>query len=106
MTTPFKPLTQPDAAEILGISIRTVQNWIDEGILKAPRKIGGRVYWHPAVFYGWLEQQLCCPDESPAARQGGPTPAKSRAEKSPLPVKSEKERLRARDEDKLAALLS
>jgi len=106
VTTAFKPLTKPAVADILGVSVRTIENWIDERILVAPAKVGGRVFWHPDDFYAWLEQQLRAPKDASAETGAGTTPAKSRADKSPLPVKSEKDRLRTRDEDKLSALLS
>lgn len=54
----FVPLTKQAVADILGISVRSVENWINEGILPAPAKLGNRVYWHPDVFYGWMSNRL------------------------------------------------
>lgn len=55
---PFTPLTKQAVADSLGISIRTIENWINEGILPAPTRLGGRVYWHPDVYYSWLSRRL------------------------------------------------
>lgn len=55
MTAEFKPLTKENVAEVLGISLRTVENWVNDGTLIAPRKLGNRVYWHPSAFYEWLD---------------------------------------------------
>ncbi len=54
----FKPLTKEDIADVLGISLRTVENWVNEGTLLSPKKIGNRVYWHPTAFYAWLDRCL------------------------------------------------
>lgn len=52
---PFKPLTKDEVAEILGVSIRTVENYVSEGHMPAPVSLGRRVYWHPDLFYAWLD---------------------------------------------------
>ena len=54
----FIPLTKQAVADHLDISARSVENWINEGILPAPVKLGNRVYWHPDVFFGWLSKRL------------------------------------------------
>ena len=54
----FVPLTKQAVADMLGISVRSVENWVNEAILPAPAKLGNRVYWHPDVFFGWLSQRL------------------------------------------------
>lgn len=60
MTHPaaFKPLSKNDVAEILGVSVRTIENHISAGLLPAPASIGNRRYWHPDVFYTWLGKCL------------------------------------------------
>lgn len=40
--TAFKPLSKEDIADVLGVSIRTIENWVNEGILPAPTKLGNR----------------------------------------------------------------
>jgi len=54
----FKPLTKDDLAELLGVSARTIENWVNEGVVPAPKKLGGRVYWHPRMFFDWLDRRL------------------------------------------------
>ncbi len=54
----FKPITKEHAAEVLSISVRGLENWIAAGTMPAPIAIEGRRYWHPTVFYGWLEKRL------------------------------------------------
>lgn len=56
--TPFHPITKEQAADVLGASIRTIENYVSTGIMPAPVSIGRRVYWHPDVFYGWLDAHL------------------------------------------------
>ncbi|AJY41621.1 helix-turn-helix domain-containing protein [Burkholderia humptydooensis] len=57
----FTPLTKQAVADVLGISVRSVENWINDGTLPAPVKLGNRVYWHPDVFFGWLSRRLLEP---------------------------------------------
>lgn len=55
---PFKPLTKEEIAEILDVSIRTVENFVSEGLMPAPVSLGRRVYWHPDLFYSWFDSYL------------------------------------------------
>jgi excisionase family DNA binding protein len=72
--SPFKPITREEAAEILCVSLSTLDNMVASGAMPAPGSIPGsrRRYWHPDVFYSWLDQQLrkeACGDttQAPAA---------------------------------------
>lgn len=111
-TVAFRPLKKDDLAEVLGISQRTVDNWVTEGVLPAPTKLGNRVYWHPNVFYAWLDLRLAAdPDESTlmldTALATQKKSEKSHAKKSmPAAPKSEMDRLRNRAQAKLDALLN
>ena len=58
LPVPFTPLTKDDVAQVLGITPRTVENWVDQGNMPRPACIGNRVYWHPELFYVWLDQRL------------------------------------------------
>mgnify|MGYP000849714165 CR=1 FL=1 len=58
MTEPYSPITKDMAAEILNVSKRTIDNWIADGSIVQPHNIGRRVYWHPEVFYRWLDSKL------------------------------------------------
>ena len=62
---PFKPLSKADVADILGVTVRTIENHVAAGILPAPAEIGNRRYWHPDVFYAWLERALRKGETSP-----------------------------------------
>lgn len=57
-TAAFIPLCKQDVAGILGVSIRTVENFVTRGRMPAPAHIGARVLWHPDVFYAWLDHAL------------------------------------------------
>ena len=53
------PIPIEEAAKILGKSVRTLENWFGERkLMPEPVKIGGSRYWHPAVFYQWLDSRL------------------------------------------------
>lgn len=58
MATAYRPITKQEAAKILSVSLRTIDNHIADGTLPSPTAIGRRVYWHPATFYAWLDQRL------------------------------------------------
>lgn len=57
----FRPLTRIDVAGILGVSVRTIENWRKQGRMPMSVDIGGRAYWHPAAFYAWLDTTLKAP---------------------------------------------
>lgn len=56
--TPFQPLTREDAVGIMGKSVRTLENWYGVGEMPEPVAIGRELYWHPEIFYGWLDARL------------------------------------------------
>lgn len=55
MNTPQKLVTKEMAAELLTVSMRTINNWISDGTLPMPTAIGRRVYWHPNEFREWQD---------------------------------------------------
>lgn len=57
---PFRPITREMAAEILGVSIRTLRNYVLDGRMPTPLTLGKTrfLYWHPDVFYSWLQGAL------------------------------------------------
>ena len=61
---PLAPLLKADVARTLGVSTRTIEMWSTQGLMPAPARIGGRVYWHPATFYAWLDKRLRVPDSA------------------------------------------
>ena len=52
----LKLLTKADAADILGVCTRTIDNYIRDGILPAPKPLGSREYWHPLAFERFLAE--------------------------------------------------
>jgi excisionase family DNA binding protein len=105
----FKPLTKDDIADVLGVSGRTIENWVNDGTLPAPKRLGNRVYWHPGIFFGWLEQRLVGEDAGVGGQvvnpETGPAMLPAPTSRGAKPAKSEVERLRARDRAKLSAFM-
>ncbi|GAC1604209.1 MAG: hypothetical protein NVS3B25_33340 [Hymenobacter sp.] len=58
MSSAFKPIRKEDAAEILGVSLRSIDNYISDKQMPEPGRLGRRVYWHPELFYEWLDAVL------------------------------------------------
>jgi len=105
---PFIPLTKEAVAESLQVSKRTVENWVADGTLPAPRKLGNRVYWHPEVYYNWLSRRLkeeeSPPEASPASAKPQPASVTAPAQRQAKASDSAAARLRASTERKLARL--
>ena len=61
---PFKPITRELAAEILAVSLSTLDALIASGAIPRPIALGDlrRVYWHPDIFYGALHRALGVPE--------------------------------------------
>lgn len=110
-TSAFKPLTKKDVAESLDISIRTVENWVNNKILPAPKTLGNRVYWHPGAYYAWLDQRLLQEDaasQAVSAKAANPSAphTKPGARNSSTPVKTELSKLHNRTQAQLESLMS
>lgn len=112
----FKPLSRDDVAAVLGVSLRTIDNWVSDGSLPAPAKLGNRSYWHPVAFYGWLDRRLMSDATAtepvtpePQVVSSGPvlgsslTPVKKAAAE---PRKRSVDRMRAKDDAVLKALMA
>lgn len=53
-------ITRQQAAALLGVSLRTITNHINTGVLPAPVSLGGRrVYWNAELFWSAINQRLC-----------------------------------------------
>jgi len=110
---PFRPLSKEEIADVLGISSRTVENWVNDGIVPAPKKLGNRVYWHPNVFYAWLDAYLLSDSLStevgselsnaPQTKADGVK--RARRAKDPESASGEISKLRTNSVAKLAALM-
>lgn len=48
-------LTRKEAAQYLSISLSTLKNWTDEGLIKA-YKLGGRIYYKKKELINSLEK--------------------------------------------------
>ena len=106
----FKPLSKNDLADVLGVSIRTVENWVNDGTLAAPSKLGNRVYWHPNTFYAWLDRRLAA-DSAAADVPQDIAPAQTTMSnmpktRRPATGKNELEKMRGRTQAQLDALMA
>lgn len=54
----MKLLTRQDAAEILGVTERTLNNLVHAGELPPPQRLGRRVYWLADEFEAFLRDRL------------------------------------------------
>lgn len=57
-----KPLSRKDVCDLLGISVRTTQYWVEQGRLPEPLCIGRKWYWLPHQLEKLLRpqaQELC-----------------------------------------------
>lgn len=106
----FKPLTKEHIADVLGISFRTIENWVGDGTLPAPKKLGNRVYWHPNAFYAWLDHRLSTDGEAETVTGQTDMVPKTKGERakpmaSAKASKTELDALRSREQAKLDAML-
>lgn len=109
--TAFKPLSKEDLADVLGVSIRTIENWVSEGILPPPTKLGNRTYWHPNAFYAWLDRRLSADASTPEETQDSATEtqtarAKPKARGQSVIAKTELDKVRNRTQAQLDALMT
>lgn len=110
-TTAFKPLSKEDLADVLGVCIRTIDNWVNEGILPASTKLGGRAYWHPNTFYAWLHRRLLAEEAlvevlKESASEPLSSRTKSKACSKSSPAKTELDKVRNRTQAQLDALMA
>ncbi|MBS0592728.1 MAG: helix-turn-helix domain-containing protein [Proteobacteria bacterium] len=109
--TAFRPLSKEDLADVLGVSIRTIENWVNDGILPAPTKLGNRVYWHPNTFYAWLDRRLSADAATAEAVQDSapepqPARAKSKVRSQSAMAKTKLDKVRNRTQAQLDALMA
>ncbi len=97
----FTPLTKEDVADVLGVSLRTIENWVASEVFPAPASIGGRVFWHPDVFYSWLDHRLRSGTRD--AGSGAPRTAPASQTKNP-PRSSERDRIRSQNLRRVRAI--
>lgn len=80
---PFKPLTKEDVASLLGVTSRCIELWVEQGLLPRWCKLGNRCFWHPKVFFSWLDAYL----------KSGESLPDSAAIEPPLPERAKKGRI-------------
>jgi len=106
----FKPLTKDDIADVLGISLRSIENWVNDGTLPAPKKLGNRVYWHPNAFYAWLDHRLTADAADEPAERATPVPYvkqhKAKPQAQAKAAKTQMDTLLNRTQAKLDAMLA
>jgi excisionase family DNA binding protein len=56
--------SKADAAEIFGVTVRTIDNLIASGELPPPKSMGRRVYWIKEEFESFIKQALSHDDGS------------------------------------------
>ena len=109
-TSAFKPLTKADIGDVLAVSLRTVENWVSDGTLPPPAKIGNRVFWDPDLFYGWLKLALTTgnPTDKLSTEGESKTVASRKAPSrgGAKSNRSELDALRVRTQSKLDALVA
>ena len=50
-------MTRNDAAKYLGVAVKTVRRWRDEGQLPPAIQLGGVIRWRPEAIESWLREQ-------------------------------------------------
>lgn len=93
------PMPKEEVADLFGVTPRTIENWIEHEGLPAPVQIGNRVFWHPDVFYEWLDQRLRKAPAKPADDALVDAPRKRVSA-----GKSERAQLQSRNSARLAAI--
>lgn len=100
---PFRPLSRADVAEVFGVTVRTIDNWVNDGTVPAPVKLGNRNYWHPGKFFTWLDRRLA--DEVVTAcepqQAATPRPAQPKLASRSVATKTEQDKLRNRTQARL-----
>ena len=72
----FKPISKAFAADLLGVSTKTIDNYIRDALLPLPRPFGGREPWHPGDFYRHLDARLEATTETAYSDSASTMPAK------------------------------
>lgn len=51
----FRLVTRADVAQMFGVCVKTVDNYIKEGLLPQPVQFASREYWHPDDMQSFME---------------------------------------------------
>jgi hypothetical protein len=52
----FKLITKARAADVFGVDVKTIDNYIKAGKLPAPKQFVSKEYWHPDDFEAFLSE--------------------------------------------------
>ena len=52
----LKLVTKDIAAEVFSVSVKTIDNYIKDGLLPPPKRFVSKEYWHPADFAAFLDR--------------------------------------------------
>ncbi len=55
-TTGFRLVTKADAAAVFGVCVRTIDNYINEGLLPRPVQFASKEFWHPESFQAFIDR--------------------------------------------------
>lgn len=66
----LKLVTKDIAAEVFSVSVKTIDNYIKDGLLPPPKRFVSKEYWHPADFAAFLDRTFRV---EPASLDGTPT---------------------------------
>jgi hypothetical protein len=73
----FRLVKKADAALIFGVCLKTVDNYIEAGLLPQPVAFGSRDYWHPDDFEAFIAQTFRRRNESLDAKSASEAPPHS-----------------------------
>ena len=105
-------VTKADAAGVFGVCVKTIDNYIKEGLLPKPVQFASKEFWHPEDFRLFIDETFRRRTATPDSSQGSATsetteglpaaqrPAKPKAPRSAHPAT----RARASQEAKLSRL--
>jgi len=52
----LKLVTKDIAAEVFSVSVKTIDNYIKDGLLPPPKRFVSKEYWHPHDFAAFLDR--------------------------------------------------
>jgi hypothetical protein len=106
----LKLITKADAAACFGVCVKTIDNYVDQGLLPRPVAFASKEYWHPDDFREFLAQRFKRPHDEATSLPSSPLDTdtmkrnvvpKSVARRKP---QSTLERQSQRQDEKLARL--
>jgi len=71
----FRLVTRADVAQMFGVCVKTVDNYIKEGLLPQPVQFASREYWHPDDMQSFMDATFkrmpSAPSPTPAVQLSG-----------------------------------